>query len=128
MRSVGERLGRTAMAIYTYVPEGRGSSTFMLDRACGGLDVTYDVADGWRAAARRWAWNSLSEPSTSPPLGWAPDLVGAVHSSGRAAPSPWSGVLKLFGCTDVNGADVMKSVSTVWGSIHGLASGRWRTA
>ena len=43
MRSVGERLGRTAMALYTYVPSKAELVDLMLDRALRELDVTYDV-------------------------------------------------------------------------------------
>ena len=58
MRAVGERLGRTAMALYTYVPGKAELVDLMLDRALGELDITYDLAEGWRPAARRWALDS----------------------------------------------------------------------
>lgn len=55
MRAVGERLGRTAMALYTYVP-GKGELVdLMHDRALAELPTAYDLDAGWRAAATRWA-------------------------------------------------------------------------
>jgi AcrR family transcriptional regulator len=55
MRAVGERLGRTAMALYTYVPGKNELVDLMYDRAMAELPTSYDLADGWRSAATRWA-------------------------------------------------------------------------
>lgn len=50
MRAVGERLGRTAMALYTYVPGKNELLDLMYDRVHAELPVEYDLRDGWRAA------------------------------------------------------------------------------
>lgn len=55
MRTVGERLGRTAMALYTYVPGKTELVDLMYDRALGELPTGYDPADGWRTAVVSWA-------------------------------------------------------------------------
>ncbi|MEU7898683.1 TetR/AcrR family transcriptional regulator [Nonomuraea sp. NPDC049152] len=55
MRTVGERLGRTAMALYTYVPNKGELVDLMYDRALARLPTGYDLSDGWRAALTRWA-------------------------------------------------------------------------
>lgn len=55
MRAVGERLGRTAMALYTYVPGKRELIDLMYDRALAELPTAYDVQSGWRAAITSWA-------------------------------------------------------------------------
>ena len=55
MRKVGERLGTSAMALYTYVPAKTELIDVMLDTALGELPTAYDLADGWRAAAEAWA-------------------------------------------------------------------------
>jgi AcrR family transcriptional regulator len=55
MRKVGERLGTSAMALYTYVPAKTELIDVMLDTALGELPTTYDRTDGWRAAAEAWA-------------------------------------------------------------------------
>jgi AcrR family transcriptional regulator len=60
MRAVGERLGRTAMALYTYVPGKTELVDLMYDRTLGELRSSYPVTDGWRAAAFSLAdelWN-----------------------------------------------------------------------
>ncbi|WP_330277237.1 TetR/AcrR family transcriptional regulator C-terminal domain-containing protein [Lentzea sp. NBC_00516] len=55
MRAVGERLGRTAMALYTYVPGKNELVDLMYDRAMAELPTSYELDDGWRAAVTRWA-------------------------------------------------------------------------
>lgn len=55
MRAVGRRLGRTGMALYTYVPSKHELIDLMYDRAHAALPSSYDVADGWRPAAVAWA-------------------------------------------------------------------------
>ncbi|MBK1788468.1 TetR/AcrR family transcriptional regulator [Prauserella cavernicola] len=57
MRAVGERLGRTAMALYTYVPSKSELVDLMYDRAFTELGEPYDLSEGWRAAVTAWAWD-----------------------------------------------------------------------
>ncbi|KUL33428.1 TetR family transcriptional regulator [Streptomyces sp. NRRL F-4489] len=58
MRTVGERLGRTAMALYTYVPGKTELVDLMYDRALGELPTGYDLAAGWRPAVTSWAFDT----------------------------------------------------------------------
>ena len=55
MRKVGERLGTSAMALYTYVPAKAELLDVMLDTALGELPSSYDTTAGWRAGAEAWA-------------------------------------------------------------------------
>lgn len=55
MRSVGERLGRTAMALYTYVPSKGELVDLMYDHVLAELPTSYELASGWRAALMAWA-------------------------------------------------------------------------
>ncbi|MGP3918540.1 TetR/AcrR family transcriptional regulator C-terminal domain-containing protein [Nonomuraea sp. 10N515B] len=55
MRKVGERLGRTGMALYTYVPSKGELVDLMYDRAMAELPVDYDLGGGWRPAVTAWA-------------------------------------------------------------------------
>ncbi|WP_020576471.1 TetR/AcrR family transcriptional regulator C-terminal domain-containing protein [Actinopolymorpha alba] len=55
MRAVGERLGRTAMALYTYVPNKHELVELMYDQALAELPTSYPMGAGWRAATRSWA-------------------------------------------------------------------------
>ncbi|MFI7676727.1 TetR/AcrR family transcriptional regulator [Actinophytocola sp. NPDC049390] len=55
MRAVGERLGRTGMALYTYVPSKSELVDLMYDTVIAEAHHTYDLADGWRPALTAWA-------------------------------------------------------------------------
>ncbi|MFB7634549.1 TetR/AcrR family transcriptional regulator [Streptomyces sp. NPDC056149] len=55
MRTVGERLGRTAMALYTYVPGKSELVDLMYDRVLAELPTDYDLTPGWRSAVTSWA-------------------------------------------------------------------------
>jgi AcrR family transcriptional regulator len=55
MRAVAERLGVTAMALYTYVPGKDELVDLMYDGAHAELSVGYDLGQGWRAAVTSWA-------------------------------------------------------------------------
>ncbi|MFI5613876.1 TetR/AcrR family transcriptional regulator C-terminal domain-containing protein [Amycolatopsis sp. NPDC051903] len=50
MRAVGERLGRTAMALYTYVPGKTELIDLMYDHALTELRDDHDLSAGWRPA------------------------------------------------------------------------------
>lgn len=54
MRAVGERLGRTAMALYTYVPNKAELLDLMYDKVLGQLPTEYPSDQGWRAALTAW--------------------------------------------------------------------------
>ena len=55
MRAVAERLGVTAMALYTYVPGKNELVDLMYDGAHAELPRRYDLGQGWRAAVTSWA-------------------------------------------------------------------------
>jgi len=55
MRAVAERLGVTAMALYTYVPSKDELVDLMYDGAHAELPVRYDLGEGWRSAVTSWA-------------------------------------------------------------------------
>jgi AcrR family transcriptional regulator len=55
MRAVAERLGVTAMALYTYVPGKNELIDLMYDGAHAELPGRYDLGEGWRAAVASWA-------------------------------------------------------------------------
>ncbi|WP_326568702.1 TetR/AcrR family transcriptional regulator C-terminal domain-containing protein [Amycolatopsis rhabdoformis] len=50
MRAVGERLGRTAMALYTYVPGKSELVDLMYDHTLTELRDDHDLSAGWRPA------------------------------------------------------------------------------
>ncbi|TCO62378.1 TetR/AcrR family transcriptional regulator [Actinocrispum wychmicini] len=58
MRAVGERLGRTAMAIYTYVPSKSELVDLMYDSALAEKPTEYPLEGGWRPALTQWCRDS----------------------------------------------------------------------
>jgi AcrR family transcriptional regulator len=59
MRTVAERLGVTAMALYTYVPGKDELVDLMYDGAHAELPAHYDLGKGWRSAVTSWATDLL---------------------------------------------------------------------
>jgi AcrR family transcriptional regulator len=55
MRVVGERLGRTGMALYTYVPSKGELIDLMYDTVIAEAQHAYDLGGGWRTALIAWA-------------------------------------------------------------------------
>ncbi|HSK96497.1 MAG TPA: TetR/AcrR family transcriptional regulator C-terminal domain-containing protein, partial [Euzebyales bacterium] len=55
MRAVGERLGRTGMALYTYVPSKSELVDLMYDTVIAEAHAEYDLTGGWRPALAAWA-------------------------------------------------------------------------
>ncbi|MFJ5045339.1 TetR/AcrR family transcriptional regulator [Streptomyces sp. NPDC088719] len=59
MRAVGDRLGRTAMALYTYVPGKSELLDLMYDAVHAELPAARPEPADWRAALTAWAWEVL---------------------------------------------------------------------
>src|SRR4029453_2201505 len=110
MRSVGERLGRTAMALYTYVPSKAELVDLMLDRALRELDVTYDLSEVWRPAARRWALGPWPFYLRAP---WVHQISSARPVLGPGTYVSMERPAEIFASTGLRGADVLKIVGTV---------------
>jgi AcrR family transcriptional regulator len=55
MRAVGEQVGRTGMALYTYVQGKSELVDLMYDTVMAEEHRTYDLTVGWRAALTAWA-------------------------------------------------------------------------
>ncbi|MFF8915395.1 TetR/AcrR family transcriptional regulator [Streptomyces sp. NPDC015032] len=60
MRAVGERLGRTAMALYTYVPGKSELLDLMYDAVHAELPTEYPGVDNWRTGLTDWAHDTLA--------------------------------------------------------------------
>lgn len=102
MRAVGERLGRTAMALYTYVPGKNELIDLMYDGVYAELPGGYAHTDGWRAAVTAWArdlnafhvrhpWTlqvSYARPVLGPnEQGVIENVVGILRETGLPAPT-----------------------------------------
>ncbi|MFJ7909249.1 TetR/AcrR family transcriptional regulator [Kitasatospora sp. NPDC096204] len=119
MRAVGERLGRTAMALYTYVPGKAELLDLMHDRALAEIPTGRRVSGSWRDDVTAWAeelyacylrhpW-VLQVSQARPVLGPAEltameELLGALRPAGLPP-------LRLRG-----------AVAALWQFVRGLAA------
>lgn len=122
MRRIAERLGRSPMSLYTYVPSKAELVDLMLEHALGELPTSYDRSRGWRAAAEEWARTIWAFYERHP---WVLQISGA-----RALLSPnefaqfevslaiFDG-LGLTGFEQMHAANAVKSF--VWGAAKALA-------
>jgi AcrR family transcriptional regulator len=117
MRAVGERLGRTAMALYTYVPSKAELVDLMLDRILNELDVAYDLSHGWRPAARRWALDSWEFYIRHP---WVHRIWTARPILGPGSYAAMEQPAAIFASAGLSGQDVMKVVGMVSAFVVGL--------
>ncbi|MFI0408900.1 TetR/AcrR family transcriptional regulator C-terminal domain-containing protein [Actinomadura sp. 3N508] len=140
MRAVGERLGRTAMALYTYVPGKAELVDLMYDRALGELPGGYDLSAGWRAALTAWAEDSwafylrhpwmLQVSQARPVLGPGEyraleALLGVLAGTGLPAPRVRRAVAALSSV--VRGAALTLAESRQAVRATGLSEEEWWT-
>ncbi|MEU6751104.1 TetR/AcrR family transcriptional regulator C-terminal domain-containing protein [Spirillospora sp. NPDC046719] len=118
MRAVGERLGRTAMALYTYVPGKAELVDLMYDRALAELPAAYEVSAGWRAALVAWAED-----------GWAfylrhPWMLQVSQARPVLGPNEYGVLEALLGVLAVTGLDargVRRAVAALSSVVRGAA-------
>ncbi|GAB3813224.1 TetR/AcrR family transcriptional regulator [Micromonospora zhanjiangensis] len=138
MRAVGDRLGRTAMALYTYVPGKAELIDLMYDRVLAELPTDYDLDAGWRAAVTAWAedfWALclrhpwlLQVSHARPVLGpneyvMTETLVRIVHRTGLAGPLLWRVVGTLLNF--VRGAAGTVAEARQARAVTGVSDDQW---
>ncbi len=138
MKAVGQRLGRTAMALYTYVPGKDELLDLMYDRVHAELPTRYPMGRGWRSAARAWAralgdfflrhpW-TLQISYARPVLGpneqmMLETLVGIVRPTGLSAPALRRAVSALLHL--VRGAAQTRADARAAARATGTSSALW---
>lgn len=118
MRAVGERLGRTAMALYTYVPGKSELVDLMYDRALAELPAGYDLAGGWRPALMRWAQDSWEFYLRHP---W---MLQVSQARPVLGPNEYRALEALLGVLTATGLDarrVRRAVSALASVVRGTA-------
>ena len=95
MRAVAERLGKSAMALYTYVPGKAEFLDLMLDRVLAELPTGYDGP--WRVAVEAFARDGVAFYQRHP---WVLAVSGARAVLG---PTSWTSTRPRYG------------FSTAWG-------------
>ncbi|MEU6238587.1 TetR/AcrR family transcriptional regulator C-terminal domain-containing protein [Kitasatospora sp. NPDC047058] len=118
MRAVGERLGRTAMALYTYVP-GKGELLdLMHDRVHAELPVDYDLGDGWRPAATAWAEDAFACYLRHP---WVLQISQARPVLGPAELGAMESLLRILGGAGLPTRVLRGVVAALWQLVRGMA-------
>ena len=118
MRAVADRLGRTAMALYTYVP-GKGELLdLMHDRAHAELPAEYDLDQGWRAALTSWAEHLLAFYLRHP---WALQVSQARSALGPHEQAVLESLLRILHDTGLPARVVRRVVGVMFQVVRGTA-------
>ncbi|MFE4393066.1 MULTISPECIES: TetR/AcrR family transcriptional regulator [Streptomycetaceae] len=131
MRAVGERLGRTAMALYTYVPGKAELLDLMHDRALAELATEppsgvpaefpggLPVADGWREAVTAWAEALYACYLRHP---WVLQVSQARPVLGPAELAAMEALLRALRPAGLAPARLRGAVAALWQFVRGLAA------
>ncbi|GAB4052209.1 TetR/AcrR family transcriptional regulator [Catellatospora paridis] len=140
MRAVGDRLGTSAMALYTYVPSKRELVDLMYDHAHAGWPQTYPTGDAPRSAVLAWAddlWDRylrhpwlLQVSYARPVLGpheqsVLESLLGILHGADLPPQSLRPGVSALFHL--VRGAAQTAAEGRAAAAATGTSDQQWWT-
>ncbi|MEO3876278.1 TetR/AcrR family transcriptional regulator C-terminal domain-containing protein [Nonomuraea sp. B12E4] len=119
MRKVGQRLGRTGMALYTYVPSKGELVDLMYDRALGELPAGYDTSAGWRAAVSSWAERTLACYLRHP---WVPQVSRARPVLGPNEFAVLESVVAILRETGLRPGRLRGVVSLLFDFVRGAAT------
>lgn len=116
MRKVADRLGKSAMALYTYVPGKAELLDLMLDTLYGELPTSFPGE--WRAAAEasaRAGWDFyLRHP-------WVLQVAGARAILGPHELDVYEAQLRIFDGLGLPAVDVARSANALAGFVRGSA-------
>jgi len=118
MRKVAERLGRSAMSLYTYVPGRSELLDVMLDTALGELPTSYPLDGGWRAAVEASARDGWDFYQRHP---WVLQISGARALLGPHELDLYESQLRLVDGLGLDGVEMMRIVGVVAGFVRGAA-------
>lgn len=118
MRKVGERLGTSAMALYTYVPAKTELIDLMLDTVLGELPTSYPLERGWRAAAEASAADGWDLYQRHP---WVLQISVARPLLGPHELDSYEAQLQIYDGLGVRGVDVTRLVGAVTSYVRGSA-------
>ncbi|MFJ6749190.1 MULTISPECIES: TetR/AcrR family transcriptional regulator [unclassified Streptomyces] len=118
MRAVGESLGRTAMALYTYVPSKSELVDLMYDRALAELPTDYDLTPGWRAAVTSWAEDTWDFYLRHP---WVLQVSQARPVLGPNEYRSLETLVRLLYATELHSAVLRRIVGALFHFVRGAA-------
>ncbi|MEV6046145.1 TetR/AcrR family transcriptional regulator C-terminal domain-containing protein [Streptomyces xanthochromogenes] len=118
MRAVGSWLGRTAMALYTYVPSKSELVDLMHDRVLTELPTEYDTAAGWRAAITEWAEDTWSFYLRHP---WVLQVSQARPVLGPGEYAQLETVVRILGGVGLEPLRVRRVIAVLFQFVRGMA-------
>src|SRR5688500_17259010 len=107
MRKVAEKLGKSAMSLYTYVPGKPELLDVMLDTVLGELPTSYPRDDGWRAAVEASARDGWSLYERHP---WVLQVSGSRAVLGPHELDTYETQLSLFDGLGLNAVEITRAV------------------
>lgn len=118
MRKVGERLGKSAMSLYTYVPSKAELIDLMVDTVLDELPTSYPRDDGWRAAAEASARAGWELYERHP---WVLQIAGTRASLGPHELASHEAQLAIYLDIGLHAFEVTRVVGAVASYVRGSA-------
>ena len=118
MRKVAERLGKSAMGLYTYVPGKAELLDLMLDTVLGELPTDYPLDDGWRAAAERCARDGWDFYERHP---WVLQVSGTRAALGPHEFDVYETQLRIFDGLGLSPVEMTRVVGVLASFVRGSA-------
>ncbi|MFK0290282.1 TetR/AcrR family transcriptional regulator [Streptomyces sp. NPDC090442] len=118
MRTVGERLGRTAMALYTYVPGKSELVDLMYDRVLAELPTDYGLTPGWRSAVASWAADTWEFSLRHP---WVLQVSQARPVLGPNEYASMETLLRVLYATELDPTTLRRIVGLLFHFVRGAA-------
>lgn len=118
MRAVGQRVGRTGMALYTYVPNKSELIDLMYDRVHAELPGDYRTTEGWRSAVTAWAGDLWAFYLRHP---WLLQVSQVRPVLGPHEFAVVEAVARILRETDLEARVLLRVISTLFHFVRGAA-------
>ncbi|MFE9775386.1 TetR/AcrR family transcriptional regulator [Streptomyces sp. NPDC005931] len=118
MRAVGAQLGRTAMALYTYVPSKSELVDLMHDRVLAELPTEYGTGAGWRPAITAWAEDVWAFHLRHP---WVLQVSQARPVLGPSEYGQLETVVRILRETGLDPLHVRRVIAVLFQFVRGMA-------
>ncbi len=118
MRKVADRLGRSPMSLYTYVPSKAELIDLMLDTVLGELPATYRTGRGWRADAElsaRVGWDYYRQHP------WILQISAVRSLMGPNETRSFEALLAVFDGIGLDGLEMSRCVGVLADFVRGAA-------
>lgn len=119
MRGVAERLGTSAMSLYTYVPGKAELLDLMVDTVLSGRPRGYDLAGGWRPAVEAWAADEWALYERHP---WLLQVAANRGAMGPGELDSYEEIVRLMAATGMSAIHVARAAGSLSNYVSGAAT------